>query len=71
MARRVRASFLQVLRSHQAVQIQEEPTLGAAVQQVRRTERVENLTCEKKEELKCYSCAYINCIKLCFNIVLI
>lgn len=47
----VRTSFLQVLRPHEAVQVQEEPAVGAAVQQVRGTECVENIQGAEEEEL--------------------
>lgn len=51
MAGGVRAGLLQVLRPHQAVQVQEEPAPGAALQQVRRTQRLENIQSAQEKEL--------------------
>lgn len=60
MAGRIRACLLQVLRPYKVVEIQEEPETGAALQQVRGAQRVENIKSSQKEELKSCSCLVNN-----------
>jgi hypothetical protein len=55
----IRASVLQVLGPDQVEQVQEESKTGAVVQQIRRTQRVENIKSAEEAQLVLFSsCTY-------------